>query len=208
MAESRTREWLVEARQRAGLSQAELIEMVGLKSIIAISQYENGTRSPSQRTWDKLEQALKPFAPMMFVDVEGLIADAEAGMRWEKAGARCRLTYVAARDGLIFTGVLPDQGDELADPYVTVSFQDALALLEAQRDLLQNDRPEKPLDGLEADETGLRKAREGKGLSQRKAAALLGMPQSKLSLLESGKIKDPELASQCLKTLEGLSAEG
>lgn len=206
MAESRTREWLVEARQRAGLSQAELIEMVGLKSIIAISQYENGTRTPSLRTWEKLEEALRPFAPMMFVDVDGLIADAEAGMRWEKANSRCKLIYAAARDGLIFTSVLPDQGDEPADPYISVSFQDAVALLKAQRDLLQDDRPVKSLDALETDETGLRKAREGKGLSQRKAAALLGIPQSKLSLLESGKIKDPKLVSQCLEVLEGLSA--
>lgn len=205
-AEPRTREWLVEARQRAGLSQAELIEMVGLKSIIAVSQYENGTRTPSLRTWEKLEEVLRPLAPMMFVDMDGLIADAEAGMRWEKANPRCKLTYAAARGGLVFTKVFPDQGDEPSDPYISVSFQDAVALLKAQRDLLQDDRPEKSLDVLETDETGLRKAREGKGLSQRKAASLLGIPQSKLSLLESGKIKDPELVSQCLEALEGLNA--
>ena len=201
MPAMRTREWLVEARRRAGISQTDLLELVGLKSIIAISQYENGTRTPSAGTWQKIEDALRPLAPMMVVEVDALIADVEAGMRWEKEDALCRLSYASARMGLIFTSVSSLQREDPADPFITVSFKDALGLLEAQRSLLIAEQAESAAECLDEDIVGLKQAREALGLSQRKTAALLGISQSKLSLLEAGKIKEPELVERCLREL-------
>lgn len=52
------RNWLIEYRQKKGLSQEKLAELVGITQQ-AYSQYENGGRRPSVETAKKIAEILE-----------------------------------------------------------------------------------------------------------------------------------------------------
>lgn len=203
----RTKEWLIAARRCAGLTQVELAVRAGLKSTIIVSLYETGAQVPSLRTWVALEEALLPFAPLMFVDEDALIADVRAIIRWERESALCRLVYVTTMHGFVFTDVRPAQGDSPKDPYITLPLIDALKLLEEQSlcldfsDLFEEESPE-DRDGAE-----LKKMREALGLGQKEVADMLSTTQPAISYLERGLRKSSDFRDRYRNLLEQLTAE-
>ena len=206
----RTKEWLVSARRLADLSQSELLDLVGLTSGMSISFFESGRRNPRPATWGKIEKALYPYAPIMFVDEDDLIADVDAGARWEKDDALCRLYYVPGRSGMVFVGVGSSQDKESSEACITVSFSEARRLLEAQKGVLSprvlQKVEESPMQE-ESEGMRLRGLRRALGLSQSKVAELAGLPQPTISEIELDKEKGAHLVERYRKLLEGLTAE-
>lgn len=201
----RTGEWLAEARRQAGLSQPELAELAGLKSTMLISNFETGVRVPPSQTWERLEEALRPLAPLMFVFEEDLLNDARAGMRWEQEGASCRLTYVLGKYGFVFTRVASVREDLPEDSFIVVSFADAVKLLEEQMAGFKSVAA--PKEAEEGEGAQLAKMRRELGLSQRAVAAMLSSKQPSISLLERGVAEDPGLAKCYRALLEKIKQE-
>lgn len=130
-----TREWLIDTRKRAGLTTAELAALTGIH-INSLSFYETGKRNATPSSWSKIDQALYPRVPAAFVNEDALIEDARAYERLayrEGMEKTCRLYYATGRDGVAFIEVGPDRDGNQSAPYVILSWDDAVKLLEAQK---------------------------------------------------------------------------
>ena len=203
----RTQEWLVTARRCAGLTQIELAASAGLKSTIIVSLYETGAQVPSPRTWAALEDALRPCAPLMFVDEDALIADIRAIIRWEREDAPCRLVYTTTIHGFVFTDVRSAQGDPPKDPHVTLPLIEALRLLEKQSSCLDFSDQLEEVGPRDREGAELREMREALGLGQREVADMLSTSQPVISFLERGLRKSSDFRDRYRDLLERLTDE-
>lgn len=207
--ELRTKEWLAQARRLAGISQAELAGLIGSKGVVTVSQYETGACNPSERAWRRIEDALRPLAPMAFVDTDALIAKAQAIIQWESEESPCVLTYAGGRGGLIITGIDPPKGEAPEGLSMPVRLADALSLLREQKAGLE--RPLRAAADPDAQESAgkrLRAQREALGLGQRAVAEMLSVTQPYVSALESGRMDDSEPLARYRQLLEELAAKG
>ena len=209
----RTGRWLAMARSCAGLTQTELARLAGLKSTIGVSLYETGTNIPSLRTWEALEEVLRCYVPLMFIDEEALISAAAAGIAWEGEDALCRLSYVPSKHGIAFIGVeaIGEKPSSLDGPFITVPISEALTLLTEQKAWLKaavsdcegavDEDGDAKCEGAE-----LGKMREALGISQREVSRRLSIPQPLLSLLERGLSESPDALRRYRELLEQLAA--
>ena len=209
----RTGKWLAMARSCAGLTQTELARLAGIKSTIGVSLYETGVQSPSSHTWDALEEVLRRYVPLMFVDEEALVSIAAAGASWEGEGALCRLAYAPSKHGIAFTGIeaIGEKPSSLDGPFITVPISEALTLLTEQRAWLKAVVSDGAgaVDGGESAEcegAELRKMREALGISQREVSRRLSIPQPSISLLERGLSDSPDALWRYREFLEQLMA--
>ena len=130
-----TKEWLKLARKHGSpmnLTMAKLAELTGLH-VNAIQYLETGQRRGTPAAWEQVDKALYPIVPAMFVDEEALLADARAYAHIEGGDAPCCLTYAAGSGNIAFVNVCP-QRDAVSDSScITLSWADAIELLEAQK---------------------------------------------------------------------------
>ena len=201
----RTGEWLAEARRQADLSQVKLAKLIGLNSAMLISAFETGARVPDPQAWEKLESALRPLAPLMFIDEEKLLDYAKAGLQWEGEGALCRLAYFLGKHGFVFVGVSSVREDPPAGPYITVLFEEAVRLLGEQ--IAGFDPPVAPRNTEEGEGAQLRRMREALGLGQRDVAAMLSTHQATISHIERGEKRPGELMGRYRELMERMTAE-
>lgn len=142
---SRTGEWLREARTRANLTIEKLAELAGVHSS-TVQFVETGKRGASPKLWAAFDAVLRPRVPLMYLDEDALIADARNYALLEGKGSLCRLfcsKETRGANGLVFVGIASVAGvrsDQVEDPdcpYVTLSWADAIKLLEDQRAALK-----------------------------------------------------------------------
>lgn len=210
----RTGKWLAMARGCAGLTQTELARLAGLKSTIVVSLYETGAHAPSLQTWDALEEVLRRYVPLMFVDEEALVSTAAAGVGWEGEDALCRLSYAPTRHGIAFTGIeaIGEEASSLDGSFITVPLSQALMLLSEQKAwcktvVLGNEAAVDGEEGKKSEGAELKEMREALGISQREISRRLSVSQPSISLLERGLSESPDSLRRYRELLEQLTTE-
>lgn len=139
-----TKGWLIEARNRAGLTHEKLARLAGVH-VNTIQFVESGKRNASHRLWEKLDAVLYPRVPWMYVDEDALIGKARAYALDEKA-LSCCLIYVKGANGPVFTDIRPTNQEtsafagNTAHSYITITRADAIKLIEAQKAISDCDR--------------------------------------------------------------------
>ena len=132
-------EWLTDTRKRANLTMKQLAELTGLHSQ-SIYNIESSKYGSSQEVWNTIDRILYDRVPAAYVDEDALIATARAYENLaHREGNMCRLYYKAGIEGVAFIGVRSMRDEDIEAPYVTLSWADAVKLLEAQKQALERE---------------------------------------------------------------------
>lgn len=135
----RTKEWLADARKLCNLTLPQLAELSGVHSQ-TIYSIENGVSLGAASTWSRLDKVLYEYVPAAYVDEAALISVAR---KYEalalEEGERCRLYYAVGRQGVAFTALRPDRENDMAEPYVVLTWAHAIELLEAQKQAFERE---------------------------------------------------------------------
>ena len=93
----KTKEWLIEARTNAGLSQQQLADKCGL-SVPTVAKIEQGQRIGSASTWEKLNKVLSNVD--MSYECSSLIDEIKEEILLYGCDYKCYL-YYELRDGIV-----------------------------------------------------------------------------------------------------------
>lgn len=111
----KTKEWLIDARQSAGLTQQQLANEIGV-SLPTIAKIEQGQRIGSLDTWNKINSVLGSDTSVSY-DCDDLIQEIYEDIELYGPGTKCYLYYKLGKDMILFTdyALEEDLSDEAFD---------------------------------------------------------------------------------------------
>lgn len=96
----KTKEWLIAARKKEGLTQKQLAEKIGV-SIYAIAHIEQGQRVGSVETWEKINNFFEDVN--ISYDCEEIIEEIKEEIEEFGEDQVCYLYYELKGDTIVFT---------------------------------------------------------------------------------------------------------
>lgn len=97
----KTKEWLIEARQSAGLTQQQLADKIGV-GVPTIAKIEQGQRIGSLATWEKINSVLGDNISVSY-DCDDLIQEICEDIELYGATCKCYLYYKFEGGVVVFT---------------------------------------------------------------------------------------------------------